>query len=159
MPESSQASTINSKYILAAGFGSILGLLVILLLIWYSNVSSTQREIDAIVNVHNEKSALISDMRDITRTRAMSLYRLRLLVEPVEIEQEQLNFNLMEGSLLVARLRFTELPLSQAEQDTWNSIKHLLDIDRQFKTKTLKLVLHSKMAEVDLKLHDYVMPT
>ena len=159
MPESSQASTINSKYILAAGFGSILGLLVILLLIWYSNVSSTQREIDALVNVHNEKSALISDMRDITRTRAMSLYRLRLLVEPVEIEQEQLNFNLMEGSLLVARLRFTELPLSQAEQDTWNSIKNLLDIDRQSQQKTLELVLHSKMAEVDLNLLDYVIPT
>ncbi len=159
MPESSQAATINSKYILAAGFGSILGLLVMLLLIWYSNVSTTQREIDAIVNVHNEKSALIADMRDITRTRAMSLYRLRLLVDPVEIEQEQLNFNLMEGNLLVARLRFTELPLSQAEQNTWNSIKNLLDIDRHSQQKTLELVLHSKMAEVDLNLLDYVIPT
>ena len=159
MPESSQASTINSKYILAAGFGSILGLLVMLLLVWYSNVSETQREIDAIVNVHNEKSALISDMRDITRTRAMSLHQLRLLVDPAEIEQEHLNFNLMEGNLLVARLRFSELPLSQAEQDTWGAIKNLLDIDRQSQQKTLELVLLSKMAEVDLNLLDYVIPT
>jgi len=159
MPEFTRTlTTQNSTHVLAAGFGTILGLSVMLMLIWYSSVAETNQKINVIVNIHNEKTTLLSSMRDIARSRVLSIHRLRLLKDTFEIDQEIAKFGQLEGKLIATRLKFLKLPMDQMEQDLWKKILPLVEIGQHSQKNALELIQQKKYADADHILFDYVIP-
>jgi len=158
MPKFMRALTQNSKYVLSAGFGTILALSSMLIIIWYSSANETSHKINTIVNIHNKKTLLLSNMRDIARSRVLSIHRLRLLKDPFEIDQEKQSFSRLGGEFIANRLKFVELPMSKAEQTLWEKILPLLKIGQNAQNNALELVGQKRYASADQILFDYVIP-
>jgi len=150
--------TQNSKYVLSAGFGIILALSVLLIIVWYSDAKETSQKIDTIVNIYNEKTILLSNMRDIARTRVLSLHRLRLLKDPFEIDQELQKFSLLSGKFISNRLKLVELPMNTIELELWAKILPLLNIGQTAQNNAMDFINQKNNSSADLVLFDNVRP-
>ncbi len=158
MRELIPALTQNSKYVLCAGFGTILALSIMLTFIWHSNVDETSLKIDTIVNIHNEKTMLLSNMRDIVRTRILSIHRLRLLKNPFEIDQEIDKFSRLGSEFTENRLKFVELPMNKMEKNLWKQTLPLIKIGENAQNNALELIDQKNYISADHVLFDYVIP-
>lgn len=159
MPETSKNLKQSSTYILSAGFGSVLGLIVILTLVWYTNIVSTQKELDLIVNTQNVKISLIIQMRDAARARALSLHRLRILQDPFKKDEEYSTFKTyLVGKFIKARIAYLENELTVSEKEIWNEAIQLIRIGQTVQDQVADLILENRFAEADIMLLNQVIP-
>lgn len=149
----------NSKYILSAGFASVLGLLVLLTAIWYTNIISTKEKMDNIVNNLNVKTEAISQMRDIARARALSLHHLRLIEDPFDREREYAIFRstLISGQL-VSSNELASKAMDKTESLTWEYAKRLIKIGETVQQQAADLIMNNHLVEADLIILNQVIP-
>lgn len=105
----------NTKNVVALGFALVVVLMVSLLLIGVRMVENSQQRLDELVHVNNLKIELVSEMRYAARERTINLYRMLLLDDPFEQDEEWMQFNSFGGQFVTARQAILELPLSPVE--------------------------------------------
>ena len=81
----------NTKFILTLGFSLMLAILAMLTVVWLYHINVTSDRLNQLVGEHQE-SSLIFIMRDAAHKRALSLYRMALLKDPFEQDDEYLYF-------------------------------------------------------------------
>ena len=89
--------------------------------IWLTHITDSNRSITEIVK-DQEKTEFIFNMRDAASQRALSLYRMSVLADPFEQDEEYLRFrkqaeNFIKARLALAEMGETEQELAACRQD------------------------------------------
>lgn len=108
-------NSTNTKNVVGLGFALVVVLMISLVLIGVRMVSNSQQRLDQLVHVNNLKIELVSEMRYAARERTINLYRLLLLEDPFEQDEEWMLFNAHGGRFVAAREAILQLPLSPVE--------------------------------------------
>jgi signal transduction histidine kinase len=113
---------IRTNRIILLGFALILVIMATLTAIWLTHTTTTNNNITKIVNAQ-EKTELVFAMRDAANQRALSLYRMSVLSDPFEQDEEYLRFRTLAEDFIKARLALAELGESKIERAAWLKAK------------------------------------
>ena len=108
------ATDIKNRLIF--GFGFTLALLLILLAVGLTTMGFMQQQLEIIVQNHNVKSELVSEMRQVEKERSIILYRLMNLVNPEERDSDIRKFNDLYKQFSVARNSLLSLGVTAQEK-------------------------------------------
>ena len=108
--------TYNSQKVITFGFGLMLLFLILITAVGLTNITSLNDKINDLVHIRNVKTSLISDMRNIARERSLSLYRMVLLKDPFDIDEEQVHMSLLAGQFLKDREQLFNIEMTADEQ-------------------------------------------
>lgn len=106
----------SSGKVISIGFGIMLLFLILVTTVATTSTRSLNEKIDSLVHNRNVKTTLISDMRNIARERSMSLYRMVLLQDPFEVDEEQIHMSFLAGQFLNNREQLLSLKMSDDEE-------------------------------------------
>lgn len=149
----------NSKVLLTLGFGSVLALLVVLTLIWLSSAEQINGKMEAIVNKHNVKTELISTMRDIARTRAISLHRMAIMEDPFDRDDEYIKFYSQVGNFIHAREKLLQLLTDEQEIKAWDEARIFIINGQKSQEKVINLIVNERLQEANEALLREVIPS
>ena len=125
------------------GFAIPLIMMIALVFVGLGNMANIQSRLKEIVEVHDQKTALITKMRFLARERTIILYRLITLPDPFDRDDEYMRFNSLGFQFLTIRQELIDMGLNEEEKRT---------LDKQMEL-TLSTVVHQ--AEViDLAMLD-----
>jgi signal transduction histidine kinase len=158
MSDEQQKLKQNSTYILAIGFGSILILFIALIVIWLTNVEAINRNMEVIVNKHNVKTDLLFQMRDVARTRAISLHRMAVMEDPFDRDDEYMRFYGQVGMFIEAREKFLQLLSDEEETKAWEKAREYITIGQSSQDKTVQLIIDGKIDQANEALLSEVIP-
>ena len=109
-----QATHIKKRLIF--GFGFTLALLLVLLAVGLTTMAYMQQQLKDIVQNHNVKSELVSEMRQVEKDRTIILYRLMNLVEPQSRDLDIKRFNDLYKQFSVARSSLLSMGVNSEEK-------------------------------------------
>ncbi len=109
-----QATHIKKRLIF--GFGFTLALLLVLLAVGLTTMAFMQQQLKDIVQNHNVKSELVSQMRQAEKERTIILYRLMNLVDPQSRDSDIKQFNELYKQFSVARSSLLSLGVTPQEK-------------------------------------------
>lgn len=124
--------TTHIKKRLIFGFGFTLALLLVLLAVGLTTMAFMQQQLKDIVQNHNVKSELVSDMRQAEKERTIILYRLMNLVEPDERDLDIKQFNELYKRFTIARSSLLAMGVTSQE-------KTLLDKQSEWSRQAVSL--------------------
>ncbi|NOZ53104.1 MAG: EAL domain-containing protein [Gammaproteobacteria bacterium] len=101
---------------LVFGFSIALTLLIVIFIVGLSSMAAIQNRLKTIAQNHNVKTELVTSMRYAVRERTVSLYRMLLLKDPVERDEEFTMFNRYAIFFMQARNSLMAMELSKDEQ-------------------------------------------
>lgn len=100
------------------GFLLILILMAIFTVIGVTQMSSLNSRIDQLVNHDSVKVALVREMKDALRERAVTMHILSLLTDPIDQEDEYIHLGALGTKFVKARNSLLAMRLSKEEQAT-----------------------------------------
>lgn len=103
--------------LLNIGFGAILALFLLLMGVGLSFMFASQSRINAIVETHNVKVALLNEMYTSARERSLILHSMLDMDDPFARDDLYLEFNKHGGRFARARTKLITMPLSEKEKD------------------------------------------
>jgi signal transduction histidine kinase len=125
----------SSKKIIQTGFILMLLLIIIVTSVAIYDMKLLKNKIDTIVNVNNVKTTLITNMRNIARERSLSLYRMVLLRDVFEIDDEKIHMSDLAGQFMGLRDKLLALSMSNNEKkeikDTLEQVYRSTRIQKQ----------------------------
>ena len=107
----------KSKIIILLGFGSILLLVTLLIIIGVTNLSKSKSHLDRIVNSNNLKIQLSNQMHQSARERTISLQFMLITDEPGKLEDYMNRMVSYGGKFVASRHAFLDLDLSLKEKE------------------------------------------
>lgn len=125
-----QSTEIKKRLIF--GFGFTLALLLVLLVVGLTTMTFLQQQLTSIVQNHNVKSELVSEMRQAEKERTIILYRLMNLVDPQARDLDIKRFNDYYKQFSVARNSLLSLGVTPQE-------KSLLDKQSQWSRQAVSV--------------------
>ncbi|WP_455209848.1 EAL domain-containing protein [Kaarinaea lacus] len=125
-----QATDIKKR--LTFGFGFTLALLLVLLVVGLTTMAFMQQQLKDIVQTHNVKSELVSEMRQVEKERTIILYRLMNQVDPQSRDADIKHFNELYKQFSVARNSLLSLGVTSQE-------KALLDVQSERSRRAVSL--------------------
>ncbi len=147
-----------TKSIILLGFGVILTILALLTGLWLSNSRANSRRLADIVKDHNV-SELVFIMRDAAHTRALALYRMGILKDPFDQDEEYLFFRSQAERFIKARDKLLASGMSRQEEAAWEKAQPLIKQGSMSQNRTVDLILDGKIETANKLLLDEVMPT
>ena len=101
---------------LVVGFTVTLLLMVIIFAVGLTSMSAIQTRLKSIAENHNVKTQLVTSMRYAARERMLGLYRMLLLDDPFERDEEYMRFNSLALEFTNSRQQLQSMQLSQKEK-------------------------------------------
>jgi len=101
---------------LGAGFTVPLLLIVLLIIVGLNSMEKIQAHMKNIVEDNNVKTTLVTEMRYAARERTIILYRVIMLTDPFEKDEEFLRFNHLGARFANARIKLMQMSLSPLEK-------------------------------------------
>ena len=92
----------HTKPVIIIGFSIILSILAVLSAIWLFHIKSNSHRLTTLVK-EQKVSELIFIMRDAAHKRALALYRMAILEDPFDKDQEYLHFKEQAEKFIAAR--------------------------------------------------------
>ena len=108
----------HTNAIILLGFTLILVIMAVLTAICLTNITANKAHISEIVK-DQKKTELIFDMREAANQRALSLYRMSVLEDPFEQDEEYLNFREQGTNFIKARLALVEAGERKEARAAW----------------------------------------
>ncbi|NOY66220.1 MAG: EAL domain-containing protein [Gammaproteobacteria bacterium] len=108
---------IRSKIIILLGFGSILVLVTMLIIVGVTNLNKSKLRLDKVVNQNNLKLQLVNQMRSAARERTISLQQMLIVDGEVGFENARTRMALYGGQFALSRSKFMVLELSPKEKE------------------------------------------
>lgn len=115
----------HTNLIILLGFSLILVIMAVLAAIWLTNITTNKSHITEIVQ-DQKKSEFIFDMREAANQRALSLYRMSILEDPFDQDDEYLKFRKQGENFIKARLALVAAGEAYTEQIAWAAAKPLI---------------------------------
>jgi len=110
----------KSKIIILLGFGSILLLVTLLIIIGVTNLSKSKSHLDRIVNFNNLKIQLANQMHQSARERTINLQYMIITNNPVKLENYIQRMAFYGGQFVLTRSALLKLNLSEKEKQILN---------------------------------------
>ncbi|MGD8639714.1 MAG: EAL domain-containing protein, partial [Gammaproteobacteria bacterium] len=101
---------------LVVGFTVALLLMIVIFVVGLTSMSAIQKRLKGIAENQNVKTELATSMRYAARERMLSLYRMLLLEDPFERDDEFMVFNRFALDFITARNQLKKMELSPEEQ-------------------------------------------
>jgi len=101
---------------IASSFIIILGLLLAMIIFGLSRMSIMQSKLDVIIKEHSVKARLMMEMRHGIYERQVSLRNIMLMQDPFDRDEGKMLFNSYALNIVLARNKFTNMPLSEQER-------------------------------------------
>lgn len=105
------------KRTLTLGFAVVLTLLAILLAVAANSIANIQQRLNRIVENHNVKTALVTQMRSAARDRTISMFRMVTLADPFERDSEFMRFNHFGALFAETRSHLLVMELDDREKE------------------------------------------
>jgi len=106
----------KSKLIILLGFGSILILVTMLIVIGITNLDESKSRLDWVANSNNLKIQLVNEMRLSARERTISLQHMLIISDEIELDKSRLRMAKFGGEFVLARRQLLNLNLSLKEK-------------------------------------------
>jgi len=106
---------INTKRLMILGFGTIILLMVLVIVIALDQMNLSFLRIQQVVNTNNYKTSLVSRMLISARERTMSIQKIASLDDPFERDDEFMVFNRYGAKFVESREELKRLDLSDEE--------------------------------------------
>ena len=146
------------KTIIIIGFGLILAILALLAGVWLSHVKAGSEHLTKLVN-EQRKSELIFTMRNAAHERALALYRMAILTDPFERDDEYLYFRAMAEEFIKARDARIKMGMSKEEQRAWEVALPLIRQGSQNQSDAVELIHDNQIAKANEAFLKRVIPT
>ena len=148
----------NIKYRLTPGFTIVLVLMVILSFVGLNSMAAIQHRLKVIVDNHNVKTALVTDMRNAARERTICLYRTITLTDPFERDEEFLKFNHFGAQFAKARMALLSMNLNEQERKTIKKQGELTGAAVELQEQTIDMALNDRIDEASRLLFKRTIP-
>jgi signal transduction histidine kinase len=147
----------HTKPVIVIGFGIILAILATLAAIWLFHIKANSHRLTTLVD-EQRASELIFVMRDAAHKRALALYRMAILDDPFDRDEEYIHFMEQASKFIAARDKLLEQGQSTSESEAWKTAQPLIRQGSASQTRTLELILDGKIAEANQLLLNQVIP-
>jgi len=162
----------RSKAIILLGFGSILVLVSLLIVIGVNNLSKSKTRLDRVVNSNNLKISLVNQMRSAARERTISLQHMLITKDSDEMDKSIARMAFYGGKFVSSRAELLSLSLSIKEKEILdeqailsrqvgpiqNKISDLIDFGEMQRAQELLIEkavpLQDKVFEIFTRLQD-----
>jgi signal transduction histidine kinase/ActR/RegA family two-component response regulator len=131
----------KSKRVIAAGFGTILSILIFMTAVWVSHIIENTQRLQEIVLEH-EESEYVFQMRDAAYNRAIALHRMALMDDPFERDDEFMEFKSSAETFIKARDKLLNHNLSEEERLIWQRTKPLVMQGSQVQSEAVREIIH-----------------
>lgn len=148
----------STQKIISLGFGLMLLFLILITSVGFTNIATLHDQIDVLVHVRNVKTTLISDMRNIARERSLSLYRMVLLQDPFDIDEEKVQMSLLAGQFLKRRDQLNELPMTPEEKQQLHETLELVYNSTRIQRQLLEVIKEGSFLNAKIFLMETAIP-
>ena len=142
---------------LVIGFTVALMLMVMIFAVGLTSMSAIQDRLKEIAESQNVKTELATSMRYAARERMLSLYRMLLLEDPFERDEEYMAFNRFALQFITARNQLLEMQLSDEEQRLLGEQGKLTGVAVQLQERVIDFTYRDEIIEAKRLLYDKTM--
>lgn len=135
----------RTKLIILIGFTLILVVMAALTSIWLTHITTNKSHISAIVR-EQAKSEFIFDMREAGNQRALLLYRMSILKDPFEQDEEYLKFRAQAENFIKARLALEAAGETEQARAAWLKALPLIQQGTNNQTAVTELITDGDIA-------------
>ena len=115
----------HTNVIILLGFALILIIMAVLTAIWLANITANKALV-AEIATDQRKTEFIFDMREAANQRALSLYRMSVMDDPFDQDEEYLNFREQGTNFIKARLALVEAGERKESLAAWLEAQPLI---------------------------------
>ena len=151
------SAKIRTNLIIMLGFALILVIMAALTIIWLSHTTNASDYIAEIVK-DQEKVELVFAMRDAANQRALTLYRMSVLSDPFEQDEEFLKFRGQAEEFIKARLALVEIGETKQENATWLEAAPLIQQGTKSQTLVADHILNGDINIANELMANSVIP-
>jgi signal transduction histidine kinase len=148
---------LHTKPAIVIGFSIILAILAILAAIWLFNINANSQRLTTLVNEQRE-SELIFIMRDAAHKRALALYRMAILEDAFDRDEEYIHFMDQAGRFIAARDQLFGQGMTEREAQAWKVAQPLIRQGSASQNQTLNLILEGNIQQANRLLLNEVIP-
>jgi diguanylate cyclase (GGDEF)-like protein/PAS domain S-box-containing protein len=142
---------------LVIGFTVALMLMVMIFAVGLTSMSAIQDRLKGIAESQNVKTELATSMRYAARERMLSLYRMLLLEDPFERDEEYMAFNRFALQFITARNKLLEMQLSDEENRLLAEQGELTVVAVQLQERVIDFTYRDQITEAKQLLYDKTM--
>jgi len=137
----------KSKIIILLGFGSILLLVSLLIIIGVSHLNSSKASLDRIVNYNNLKIHLAKKMHQFARERTISLQHMLIVENEADLKKSRERMAFYGGKFVDTRDKLLALDLSDREEEILDEQADLSQKVAPIQNEIADLVQFNEMAK------------
>jgi signal transduction histidine kinase/preprotein translocase subunit YajC len=128
------------------GFASIILILVALVFVWHNDIRNSTKRLQSIADKQLETS-LITNLRDATHRRAISLARMNAMDDPFSRDEEFMKIREMGTQFLISRDQLWARPMHEEEKKAWEVAKENMSKGGRIQHEVLTLIQEDSMEE------------
>jgi signal transduction histidine kinase len=147
----------HTKPVIILGFGIILSILAALSAIWLFHIKSNTHRLTSLVT-EQQVSELIFIMRDAAHKRALALYRMAVLEDPFDRDEEYIHFMEQASKFIAARDQLLDSGMTDEESKAWLTAQPLIQQGSISQNRTSQMILEGKIVEANQLLLNQVIP-
>ncbi|MES2365195.1 MAG: EAL domain-containing protein [Pseudomonadota bacterium] len=148
----------NSKYAIVIGFGLVLLLMVTITVIGLVRMHSINLQMEAIVRDRETKSELVTNLRSLSRERAVTVYSMLLMKDPFQLDDAVQHFSQLASDFIRYRDQLFQLNLNPVERATLLASQHKTRVSTQLMGHVVELIQEGKLAQAQEILQTQAIP-
>ena len=139
----------NSKYLMVFGFGVLLVLMLVMVLLGLTQLSAINKRLETIVNDLNVKTSLVVALRQVARERSLVLHRMIITADPIDREEELQTFNRLAAEFIRIRRKLDAMSSSELERSALAKLTEFTMVGATLQNEVVDLVLDGKLAQAN----------
>ncbi|ACL71138.1 signal transduction protein containing a membrane domain an EAL and a GGDEF domain [Thioalkalivibrio sulfidiphilus HL-EbGr7] len=148
----------RSRSTILVGFGIVLCLMAIMIVLGLSRMAHVQDRLERIVHEHNVKTELLGNMRNAARERSVTLLRLAITTDPFDLDAGIMDFRQEASQFMVNRGRLTQMSLSAREEALLEDSRGLTVRAVQAQEAVLEHILNGEAEHANRVLLEQAIP-
>ena len=148
---------LRTNTIILLGFGLILVILAMMTVIWLTHITTNNHYITDIVK-DQKKTKFIFDMREAANQRALSLYRMSILKDPFDQDEEYLKFRKQAENFIKAHLALAAEGETKQAEAAWLEAQPLIQRGTQNQTLVTEYIVDGDITSAHELMANSVIP-
>jgi signal transduction histidine kinase len=148
---------LRTNTIILLGFSLILVILAMMTVIWLTHITTNNQYITDIVK-DQKKTKFIFDMREAANQRALSLYRMSILKDPFDQDEEYLKFRNQAEIFIKAHLALAAEGETKQAEAAWREAQPLIKTATKNQTLVTEYIVDGDITSAHKLMTNRVIP-
>ncbi|MDH5230270.1 MAG: EAL domain-containing protein [Gammaproteobacteria bacterium] len=144
-----EGKTLHAKALVTVGFILLLLFMLATSLLSMNKMTALKQKMERITEFHSQKKEILNRMYYVISERSMSMYRLRILTDPFDIDDEYIHYRSLASEFVQAREEFEALPLNQDEEATFNRVLELIRMAQPVQEKLVERIIDGQASNAN----------